>query len=476
MNTNENIILGEFPKAVLDQATAAARIRPASFLANRLDLRGKTIFAFAETVNSPAECAYSLYRKDLGWQLGIHVADVCEYVCEGSPLDTEARKRRATVRSGFSLSNMLPERIVDDVCNLAKNGDKLAISVILNLDENGCLLDVQFDESVIRISDVCIYSEIDQLQVSGDASAVALLREKYAPYRNILGDMYELAARFCVERRNRGGLDCTYFRKVYERNEEGKITSFRRVEEPDSRAMLREIGYFAAQAVGEYMWANKLPCVFNGRGAVDLNTLDYLSRLIDAGREDEPPAVRTARIADKAKGTPYYGFVCDALAMNVPPATYSTSPMNNSFCGCDTIISFFNPVSHYTDLLIQRVMKTAIKAKDPKNLNLNRQRKIVDAVANEANVAEQFIYNMRSAFLRESALEYLANSPLKNFAGFPVHTDTDGSVLVLLGCGLKAIIPVNHTENFKYFPAQPRLFNIIELGDDSKLTALQPID
>ena len=108
MNTNENIILGEFPKAVLDQATAAARIRPASFLANRLDLRGKTIFAFAETVNSPAECAYSLYRKDFGWQLGIHVADVCEYVCEGSPLDTEARKRRATdqIRPEFSLTRI----------------------------------------------------------------------------------------------------------------------------------------------------------------------------------------------------------------------------------------------------------------------------------------------------------------------------------------------------------------------------------
>lgn len=464
----------QFPKSVLDQANAASRMRVSSYLDYRLDLRGKTILSFAEMPNGNSECAYSLYRTATGWQLGVHVADVCEYVCENSPMDIEAKERKATVQKGFSRVNMLPDKITEELCNLGSYGDKLAISCIFDIDSNGVVTNTQFEESVIRIVDTCIYSEIDEL-LFNETSSVALLRSKYTPYIDILTNMYELAASFCVARRERGGLDCTYFRKIYDRDKNGEIIGFKRISEPDSRAMLREIGYFVAEAVGKYMHDHKLPCVFNGRESVDENTLDYLSDLVGLAAKATSLAKRTAEIADLAKGTSYYGFVCDALAMNVPRACFSIEPINNAFCGRDTVVSFFNPVSRYTDLIIQRILKTAIKAKAPRNLNLNKEKKVITAAVQDANSIEEYIYNTRNQFTTACALSYIKNNIEKEFVGFPVHTNDNGDVLALMECGVSAVIPYEFAKNYSYSPAQPQNFRIYVLGDQEQLTQIQPI-
>lgn len=471
----DNIFYSEFPKNVLDQANAAARIRTSSFLSHRADLRGKTVFAFAESPDMPTECAYSLYRNGNGWQLGIHVADVCEFVCDGSPLDAEARKRKATVRSSSVYSRMLPAPISDELCNFTKNGDKLAISVMMDLDNNGNVESITVDESVIRISGVCIYSEIDQLQTTNDSSAVMMLREKYSPFLYILGDMYELAARFCINRVERGGLDCTYFRKVYIRNEEGKITSFIRQSEPDTRAMLREIGYFSAQCLGKYMLDHKLPCIFNGRDAIAKETLDYLSELVGAGESADNSAYRAVTIADLAKGTPYYGFVCDAIASGIPCARFSPEPIDNFFCACDHVVSFFNPVSHYTDLLIQRTLKTAIAAGSAINLNLNRHRKVVLETADEANGAERFICKARRQLADNDAIEFINNNANSRFVGFPVKTNQNGEVVVMMECGLMAIVPSEYANDFEYKKAQPYEFEVISTGEGEFAALLKPL-
>ncbi len=475
MNTAENILYGEFPKNVLEQANAAARIRTSAFVSHRLDLRGKTVFAFADSPEIPTESAYSLYRKGMGWQLGIHIADVCEYVCEGSPLDAEARKRKSAVRSSKAKSEMLPAPIVQELCNFTTNGDKLAISVLIDLDEAGNVENIEVDESVIRISGMCVYNEIDQLQTTSDNSAVMFLREKYAPFATILGDMYELAARFCIRRVQRGGLDCTRFHRVYIRNQEGKIVSLKRMPEPDSRAMLREIGYFVAECLGEYMLKKQLPCIFNGRSSIAKETLDYLAELVGAGDSPDESAYRVAQIADLAKGTPYYGFVCDAIGAGIPCAQFSVEPIDNFFCASDHIVSFFNPVSHYTDLLIQRTLKTAITAGTAQNLNLKRQNKVVSETTTEANSAERFICKARKQFAHADAIEYLNNCADPHFLGFPVKADQNGDIVVMLDCGILATVPKEYAVDFEYNKAEPMYFQVISVNSGECTATLKPV-
>jgi len=473
---NEINLRKEFPKNVIEQAQNAKRIRTYSYISRRSDLRGKTVFSFTENYSSPAEHAFSLYPSGCGWQLGVHIADVCEYVPEGSPIDIEARNRRASIFNGFESTEMLPDQLCKDLCDLSGKDDKLTISVFLDISPKGELKNISFEESVIANNENCIYSEIDELRLASDTSAVLSLRNKYADYIEAIDDMYSLAAIFCSKRLERKGLDCANVTRVYERDETGKITSYKMVTEADCRAMVREIGYFVSEAIGEYMHKRKLPCIYNGRSSVPKGTLDYLSDLVGLKTKEKDSAKRAAMVAEAAKGTEYYSFVCNALASSLPAGEFSVKPINNAFCGTDRIVSLFTPASKYTNLLMQRILKHIIAAKgETTNLNLNRMKKLVASAAEEANKAEAYIRETQMRFRIESALEYIENSGLEFQKGFPLFVEENGAVPVVLECGLMSIVPSEYAKGFEFEPAKVHDFQVIALGTLDELTILKPV-
>lgn len=479
MNKNtafDTIVLSPFPKNVLDQANAAARIKPSSLLAKRLDLRGKTVFSFVNAPDEISEFCFSLYRNASGWKLGIHVADVAEYVVENSPLDTEAKKRLASVRSGVVSSDMLPEKISKELCGLSVGNDRLTVSVLLDIDEKGKLLSIEFEESVVRVAQSCVYKEIDELAFASDASSVFGLRQKYSSLFDTIGDMYELAALFCNIRRENGGLDCEVFRRIYERDENGKTIGFHREKEPDTRAMVREIGYYVSTQIGTYLHKKKMPCVYVGNETIPENRLDYLCELVGVEKTANSPSKRMAEIADKAKGTDYYGFVCDALSNSLPCSKYSDKPIHNSLCGCDKLVSFVSPTKRYSDLLTQRLIKTFIAAKfDPTNINLNRFRKEVREAAEKSTAVSQFAYNAAKNFSNAASLEYIQSNADKQLSGFTLIKEDDGSITVILECGALATVAPSDAKGFDFEPAKLYDFEIISVGSDIKPTQIKPL-
>ncbi len=476
MYTNiADAVTGMFPKEVTEQANAAAKVRMSSYLTKRHDLRGKTVLSFADSADSHSECAISLYRNgDSAWQLGVHICDVAEYVCEGSPLDIEARKRQGTIFDGKNIINMLPDTIVNEVCDLDSGSDKLALSVLLDIDAKGNLTSISFEESVIRVAAKCICSEIDHLGLAKEASSIYALREKYSPILGILMDMYELAAMFCMRRREKGGLDCTVFRKKFGRNSEGKIDALEFEAEADSRAMIREIFYFTAQSIGKYMHDNKMPCIYIGQETINNDAIEYLSKI--AGCEnDEKPELMAAKIADSSKGSIHYDFICETIGAELPCAKFSVEPIYNTLSACEHLVSFIRPASRYADLLTQRMLKTCIEAKsEASNINLIRYKQIVSNAAEAANKAEEFVYNARTEYYNKSTQEYLENCGEIIFDGFPLYRDESGAVTVILRCGAKAVVPSEYANTFDFKTGIPQEFEIIAIGCGDEPTVLKP--
>ncbi len=464
-----------FPAEALRQAKAAANIRISPYLSNRLDLRGKTLLSFGEITDKHCECAVSVYRKEGGaWQLGLHVADVDEYVCEGSPLDEEAKLRCGAIRNGFGEVEMLPPTIVNDVCDLQVGKDRLAVSVFMDIGANGELENISFEESVVRIAEKCFYNEIDHLGFANDKSSIHALREKYAPYLNILLDMYELAAIFCSKRRERGGLDCTVFRRSFERGEDGKLC-FSYDQEPDSRAMVRELGYFAAEAIGKYMSERELPCIYVGQEALDVSALDFLGALVGEVDKTAPSYVRASSIADNAKGSPFYGFVCTAIRRALPCATFSDKPIFNSIGVSDHLVSFIHPVTKYSALLTLRMIKNGILASgDPKNLNLNKYRQIASAAAEKATEAEGMVCGAQKRYFIISAEEFVKNNLSALHKGFPFRIRENGDVSVMLICGLIATVQSQYVKENGLVIGEAYDFEIVDFNTEKPLVYVKP--
>jgi len=389
----ERIVFTEFSKKSLEQARVASRIKPASYLPRRLDLRGKTVITFSGCCSNVPECALSLYRTRSGWELGVHIADVSEYVCEGSPLDTDAKERRATLNNQFIDVLMLPEAVTKDVCGLTVGQDKLALSVLLDISPDGRLISTKFEESVIRVAENCIYDEIDRAVFTKEISSIYALRQKYAPYKNIFLDLYELAAVFSNRRIEKGALDCTVFYKS-ETHDAANNTITEYISEPDSRAMIREIGYFAAEAIGNFMFVNKLPCIYIGQETISKEDVEKIEDIIGICSNDDDLALRTSHVINAAKGTDKYIDICNFIKSNLPCAQFSVEPIYNTHCASDKVVSFVRPATRYADLLTQRMLKICISAKgDVKNININRYRTVANEAAEKANEAEMFVYN-----------------------------------------------------------------------------------
>ncbi len=475
-NAIDNRTSRAFPKNVLDQAVAAARMKPSVYQSHRLDLRGKTVLSFGETADSVSECALSLSRDGKNWRLGVHMADVAEYVCESSPLDSEARLRRASLHNDLISSDMLPDLLTRDICNLSTGSDKLAVSVFMDIGSDGRLINVEFEESIIRVAAKCVYNELENIGNAREVSSIHTLREKYSDNLVILLDMYELAAVLSSRRIERNALDCTVFRMNYERNDEGRIIGFSYSPEADPRAMVREIGYFAAQVIGEYMHKNKLPCIYVGQSHIDKTSIDYLSQLVGADCSDKDDGACTAHIADTAKGSEYYDFVCYALRRALPCVSFSDEPIQNIHCGSDKVVSFVRPASRYADLLTQRAIKLCIAAKsNPRNLNINKYRAIMKAACEEANNAERYVYDAVNDYLNRAANEYLEYSNERIFRGFPLIKDESGAYSVLLTCGAYATVPSEYASPVIKI-GTPQSFEIIALGTEEQPAIIKPFD
>ena len=475
MNSIFTTSRGSFPNDVNVQAAAAARIKTSAYLSKRLDLRGKTTLCFVNSPEDYAHTAFSISRNGYGWTLGVHIADVCEYVCDNSPIDIEAKKRCATISDGFTKSEMLPERIVSDICDLSKSGDKLTLSFLLDIDSNGNVSSINLEESVIRTAQSCVYSELEQFVHTQDASSVMLLRTKYEPYTSNILDMYELAALFANTRQGRNVPDWINSYRVYERSSEGKIVSCKTFDEPDVRAMIQEIGYFVSNVVGEYMAKNKLPVIYIGQAPGPEHIISYLESILGIEPRFESLSARAVDVTERAKGSKHYRLVCRLLGGGLPASEFSDKPIENILCGTETVVSFFRPATHYTDLLTLRALKDIIRANgDVKNLNLNRHKKVISEAVIHANKAETYLYSANRAFTQESALEYLEYSDECCFEGNPLKRDASGSIPVLLDCGTYAVVPSEYANNFEFTAGETYRFEIIALGTEEEPTIVRP--
>ena len=291
---------------------------------------------------------------------------------------------------------------------------------------------------------------------------------------NILFDMYELAAIFCNRRRERGGLDCAVFSRKYGRNAEGNINSLEFIAEPDTKAMVREILYYAAQATGKYMFDKNIPCIYIGQQTVEPKAVKYLAKLTDCQVEEDDENSASA-IADCAKGSPYYDFICETISAALPCSTFSTSPIYNTLCGCEYLVSFVRPASRYADLLSQRMIKTCIEAKSNiSNLNLTRYKQLVSDAATEAINAAKYIFDASREYYASATAEYMANTEEKTFEGFALHRRENGDIDVVLRCGAKGIILGEYANGFEFTLGEPQYFRLVGISNNEAV--LEPIE
>ena len=194
----------EFPNKVLDQAERIEEKISEEEIANRIDLREMKTFTIDGADAKDFDDAVSIEKmKNGNFKLGVHIADVSHYVTENSSMDKEALKRGNSVYLVDRVIPMLPEKLSNGICSLKPGEPRLTLSILMEIDNNGKVVNHEIVESVIKSNERLVYDDISELLEKDDEN----LRVKYNHIYEELKLMEELCYILTEKRDKRGSLD-----------------------------------------------------------------------------------------------------------------------------------------------------------------------------------------------------------------------------------------------------------------------------
>ena len=326
----------------------------------RMDLRALPIFTIDSAETKDIDDAISLTRtSDGGFELGVHIADVSNYVKPGTELDNEAFSRATSVYYADQVVPMLPKALSNGICSLNENELRLAFSCLMRLDKEGNLTDYRFVKSIIRSRVKGVYSEINAL-LAGTADAE--IKAKYADVIDQLPAMKELYGHRARLRKERGCMDIESGEVKLILDENGRCIDVKKRTSGESESMIEEFMLLANQCAAHFARVKQIPFVYRVHEEPNAEKLERLHALLQACgindhfAKDVPTPKELSAILEGVRGTPYEQIINTGMLRCMSKALYEEKPKGHYGLVLKDYAHFTSPIRRYPDLAIHRIL------------------------------------------------------------------------------------------------------------------------
>ena len=397
----------EFPEEVMQETAKVPLCVDPERITGRLDLRSwKTVTIDGEDAKD-LDDAVTVERTEQGYRLGVHIADVSEYVKEDTPLDLEARKRGTSTYLADRVIPMLPHRLSNGICSLNQGEDRLALSCIMEIDPQGQITDHRIAETVIRVDRRMSYSGVQRV-LDGDREALA----EYKDYQEMFRLMKEMADLLRAKRRKRGSIDFDLPETKILLDAKGRPVDIHPYERSAATDIIEDFMLAANETVAEhYYWMN-LPFVYRIHEKPDpekiselmamLRSLGNRVRLKDG---DIQPWELQRMLADM-QDTPEEVFISRLAVRSMKQAKYSTECIGHFGLAASYYCHFTSPIRRYPDLQIHRIIKENLRGL----LDEERERhyhSILPEICNSSSVTERRADEAERLVIRRKMAQYM---------------------------------------------------------------------
>lgn len=340
----------------------------------RMDLRALPIFTIDSAETKDIDDAISLTRtSDGGFELGVHIADVSNYVKPGTELDNEAFSRATSVYYADQVVPMLPKALSNGICSLNENELRLAFSCLMRLDKEGDLTDYRFVKSIIRSRVKGVYSEINAL-LAGTADAE--IKAKYADVIDQLPAMKELYGHRARLRKERGCMDIESGEVKLILDENGRCIDVKKRTSGESESMIEEFMLLANQCAAHFARVKQIPFVYRVHEEPNAEKLERLHALLQACgindhfAKDVPTPKELSAILEGVRGTPYEQIINTGMLRCMSKALYEEKPKGHYGLVLKDYAHFTSPIRRYPDLAIHRIMTDMLKGTEKETMIL----------------------------------------------------------------------------------------------------------
>lgn len=380
----------EFPEKVLNQAERVAKDVSDADMAGRKDLRELMMVTIDGEDAKDLDDAVSLYEDEEGYHLGVHIADVTNYVQENSALDREALKRGTSVYLVDRVIPMLPHVLSNGICSLNEGVDRLALSCLMTIDKKGNVTDHTIAESVICVNKRMSYTQVNRILIDEDKE----FETEYPELTAMFVKMKELADILRAKRHKRGSIDFDFPETKIILDSDGHPVDIKPYERNAATKIIEDFMLIANETVAEHFFWLESPFVYRTHEFPDLEKIERLRLFIKnygynlKVSQDEIHPKELQKLLGSIEGTPEEVMISRLTLRSMKQAKYGTECTGHFGLACQYYCHFTSPIRRYPDLQIHRIIKETLRGK-MSHSRLDHYRSILFEVSKHSSQTER---------------------------------------------------------------------------------------
>ncbi len=374
------------------------------------------------------------------YEVGVHIADVSHYVTEGSPVDQEAEHRGTSIYLVDRTIPMLPEHLCNFLCSLRPDEEKLAFSVVFDIDADANVVGSRIVHTVIRSNRRFTYEEVDEL--FGNYGTPDFQTSESPEMVGALTTLNTLAQILCTRRLKDGAIEFNSEEMRFNVDEKGHpVSVYFHVATPATK-LIEEFMLLANRTVAEFIGKEK-PAKTLPYRIHDLPDPDKLGNLAGiVGRFNyslttEGSKLQIARSLNKllkdVKGGKIEKLACNVALRAMQKAKYSTYNIGHYGLGFRYYTHFTSPIRRYPDLMVHRLLTRYMQG------GASASRKKYESLCEHSSMMEQLATSAERASVKYKMVEFLSDH---------IGEEFDATVVGVTEYGIYSEIHENHCEGF----------------------------
>lgn len=444
-------IPSEFPVRVMNQAMRVPDHVLEADWDGRDDLTGLMTVTIDGEDAKDLDDAVSLTKEGNLYHLGVHIADVSNYVQGGSAIDREALKRGTSVYLADRVIPMLPERLSNGICSLNQGVERLALSCLMDIDENGTVVSHKITESVIRVDRRMSYEQVRCILEDGETET----SREYQEFVPMFFLMKELSGILRGCRHNRGSIDFDFPESKIILNGAGRAIDVKPYETSVATEIIEDFMLLANETVAREYCKGEYPFVYRTHENPDPDKVEELLMLLHnqgidvrkSGQEITPKEIQ--EILESIQDLPNETMISRLTLRTMKQAKYTTECGGHFGLAARYYCHFTSPIRRYPDLQIHRIIRDNLRGRLTREGKTEHYREILEEVARQSSVCERRAQEAERESDKMKKAEYMSYHLGEEFDGI-ISGVTGYGLYVELGNTVEGLVHITALKDDYY--------------------------
>ena len=434
----------DFPKEVLQEAELAEEPDGES-IQKRKDFRKLLTVTIDGESARDFDDAIGIEKLENGhFRLWVHIADVSHYVRMDTPLDREALLRGTSVYFPDRAVPMLPEKLSNQVCSLNPKVDRLTVSVVMEVDDQGKVKNVEFCRSVICSNERMTYTAVHKILIDQDQA----LRCRYKSLLESFGWMLELSKILRAMRVRRGAIDFDLPEAEVEYDDKGDIAGIVRSERNEAHRIIEEFMLLANETVAQYLAGRDIPSIYRVHEDPDPSKVEAFLELasefgysLEQNQDGRYSSRAFQKLMVKMIDKPEQKFLSCLMLRSFKQAQYSEVNQGHFGLASACYSHFTSPIRRYPDLIVHCILKMVID-KSPSGRGAEGLYGRLQEIAGRSSERERKAVEAEREIMRWLMAQFMAERLGEEYDAFIIGVKRKGFFVELLDHFVEGFVPV----------------------------------